>query len=233
VTTVEDPTLPSQRPSTRERRTITSVAAILTILGALMVISGLTNLVQTPAMRAAASRTAGFPGPLNPLSGLPPSIALTFMVTQNWLTMVLIQFVFAAVALTIGIGLFRQRSWSRVCLESLSWLGAIFLAIPVVWVARWMVATPTAPLLGLRAGLQTLPSGVGQPVATLIQLFVAAPLPFLAWTPAGVFIGTVVSIVVPLACVLLIVLLRRSRDGFYHGDQDAGAYRSDSRAISG
>ena len=54
---------------------------------------------------------------------------------------------------------------------------SILLAVPVVWVARWVAVTPTAPLLGLRAGLETLPSGVGQPVATLLQLFVAAPLP--------------------------------------------------------
>lgn len=210
---MDDPTLPGQRTSTRERRTITSVAAVLTILGTLVLISGLTNLVQTPAIRAAASRTAGLPGPLNPLSSLPPSFALSFVVTQNWLTMVLVQFVFAAVALTIGVGLLRQRSWSRVCLEGISWLGAIPLAIPVVWVARWIVATPTAPLMGLRAGLQTLPDGVGQPVATIIQLFVAAPLPFLAWTPAGVLIGTVISVAVPLTCVILIVFLHRSREG--------------------
>jgi hypothetical protein len=41
----------------------------------------------------------------------------------------------------------------RVSLEGLSRLGAILLVIPVVWVVRWIVATPTAPLLGLRAGL--------------------------------------------------------------------------------
>lgn len=187
-------------------------------------------MVQTPAIQAAARRTAGFPGPLNPLNTLPPSIALTFVVTQNWLPMVLIQFVLAVVVLTTGVGLFRLRSWSRVCLEGLSWLGAVLLAIPVGWVARWMVATPTAPLLGLQAGLETLPSGVGQLVATLIQLFDAAPLPFLAWTPAGVFHGTVVSVAAPLACALVIVLLRRSRA--FYGDHDAGAYRSNSRAIS-
>jgi hypothetical protein len=196
-----------------------SIAGIVTILGILMVISGLANLVQTPAIRASASHTA-IPGPL---SSLPPFITLIFVVTQNWLTMVLVQFGFAAIALTTGVGLYRRRSWSLASLEGLSWVGAMLLAIPFVWVARWMIATPTAPLLGLRAGLQTLPSGVGQPVATLLQLFFAAPLPLLAWTPTGIFIGTVASVAVPIACVILIVLLRRSRGAFYHSDHDARA----------
>ena len=233
---MEDPTFSSQGPSALARRIIMSIAVVVTILGILMLISGLVNLIQTPAIRAAARHTADFPGPLNPLSSLPPSIAiaLTFVVTQNWLTMVLVQFGFAAIALTTGVGLCRRHSWSRVSLEGLSWVGAILLAIPVAWVARWMIATPTEPLLGFRGGLQTLPSGVGQPVATLIQLFVAAPLPLLAWTPTGVFIGTVASVAVPIACVILIVFLRRSREAVYHGhgDHDAGAHRSGSRVIS-
>ena len=99
---------------------------------------------------------------------------------------------------------------------------SILLAVPVVWVARWVAVTPTAPLLGLRAGLETLPSGVGQPVATLLQLFVAAPLPLLAWTPFGLVVGTTASVAVPLGCVSLIVLRRRSRETFHHADGGGG-----------
>jgi len=228
---VENLTPPSQGlSSAHKRRTITRIALGVTILGILTFISGLANLVQTPAIRAAASQTAGLSVPL---SSLPPFVALTFVVTQNWLTMVLVQFGFAATVLTIGIGLYRRRPWSRISLESVSWVGAFLLAIPVLWVAPWMVATPAAPLLGLRAGLQTLPDGVGQLVATLIQLFVAAPLPLIALTPWGVFIGAVASVAVPIACVALIVFLRRSREAFYDEDHDTAAYRSGSRVTPG
>jgi hypothetical protein len=207
-------------PPAGDYRTITGIAAVVTILGILMAIAGLINLAQTPQMRAVASHRAGSVD-LNPLQQPFNLITLIFVVTQNWLTIVLVQFAFAALTLTIGVGLYRRRPWSRASLEGLGWAGAMLLAVPVVWVARWMIAAPTAPLTGLLAGLQTLPSG--QPVAFLLLLLVAAPLPLLALLPIGAFIGTVASVAVPIACVILIVLLRRSREAFYHGERDTGA----------
>jgi len=209
-------------PPAREHRTITGIAAVLTIFGILMAISGLINLAQLAQMRAVARHSGGsddfslLQQPFNLLT-------LISVVTQNWLTMVLVQCGFAALTLTIGVGLYRRRPWSRVSVEGLGWAGAMLLAVPVAWLACWMIATPTAPLMGLLAGLQTLPSGVGQPVALLLLLLVAAPLPLLALLPIGAFIGTVASVAVPIACAIFIVLLRRSREAFYHGERDTGA----------
>lgn len=200
--------------SSRDLRLIARIARIVTVLGVAMLISAFVNLAQAPAVRAMARGTIGFPAQL---SDLPPFLAFTFLVTQNWLLMVVIQFILAAVVLTAGVGLLRQRHWGRLILEGLSWMGLLLLAAPAIWIARWTLSTPNARILGLEAGLQTLPSAVGRPVTMAIQLFVAAPLPFFAWTPAADFLGAVASVGVPIACGFLIAFLRRSTAAFYRG----------------
>jgi len=95
-------------------------------------------------------------------------------------------------------------------------------------------------MLGLKAGLQTVSSGVGQPVATVIQLFVGGPAELgwwlllktgmiqpattgpslFAWTPIGVLLGTLASIGIPVVSIVLIAALRqrRMREAFTPGE---------------
>ena len=220
-----------------QQRIIVTVGTAVVALGAALLVGGIANLAVAPAIVSAARQTLPFPGRL---SDLPASFALAFLVTQNWLMMVGLQLVCSAITLTAGIGLLRRRRWARIIVEGLGWIGAAFLAVPVVWVVRWVLATPTDRMLGLKAGLQTVSSGVGQPVATVIQLFVGGPAELgwwlllktgmiqpattgpslFAWTPIGVLLGTLASIGIPVVSIVLIAALRqrRMREAFTPGE---------------
>ena len=142
----------------KARRTILAVGTVVIVLGAAVLISGLTNLAIAPAMAAARSQTPAFPVPL---SALLSSIGIVILITQNWPIWVAVQLAFATTALAAGVAFLRRCSWARIVVEGLSWVGVALLAIPVVWTARWVLATPTDRMRGLLAGLQTLPSGGG------------------------------------------------------------------------
>jgi len=212
--------------STWERWSIVAIGATVIVLGTAVLIGGLTNLAIAPAMAAARRQTADFP---IPLSALHSPMMIAVWITQHWPSWVAAQLVFAALTLTAGVAFLRRRSWARIAVESLGWVGVSFLAIPVVWIARWVLATPTDRLQGFGAGLQTLPSGVGQPVATVVLLFfggpgewgrlllawigVVDPTPAIdrifAWTPMGILLATVASLGIPVIAMGLVVLLRR------------------------
>jgi hypothetical protein len=205
------------------RWTIVVVGTAVITLGTAVLVSGLGNLAIAPAMAG-----AGGPFPI-PLSSLPSSMAIAVLITQNWLTWVGGQFAFAAIMLATGIAFLRRRAWAWVLVQGLNWVGATLLVVPIAWVARWVLAAPTDRILGLRAGLQNIPSGVGQPIATVLQLLVGGPFEWgwrllgqigvvdqspatetiFAWTPAGTVVGTIASLGIPAAAVGLIVLLRR------------------------
>jgi hypothetical protein len=210
-----------------ERRTIVAIGTVVIVLGAAVLIGGLTNLAVAPAMAAARRHVADFPVPLSTLHS---PLGIAVLITQNWPIWVAAQLGFAAVALAAGVAFLRQCAWARIVVEGLGWVGVALFTIPVVWIARWVLATPTDRVEGLRAGLQTLPSGVGQPVATLLLLFFGGPSEWgrsflgwigmvepmtpaiqtlFAWTPTGIFVATVATLGIPAAAVGLIVLLRR------------------------
>jgi len=213
-----------------------SVGTAVITLGTAVLMTGLGNLAIAPAMAGAEGPARPFPVPL---SGLPPAIATAVLITQNWLTWVAGQLAFAVTMLAAGIAFLGRRAWARVVVEGLGWVGAALLVVPIVWIARWVLATPTDRILGLRVGLQTIPSGVGQPIATVLQLLVGGPFEWgwrllgqirvvdltpatetiFAWTPTGIVVGTVASLGIPAAAVGLIVLLRRPamRDVFRQG----------------
>jgi len=208
------------------RRIIVAIGTIVIVLGAAVLIGGLTNLAIAPAMAASRREVADFPVPL---SALHSPIMIAVWITQHWPSWVAAQLVFAPFTLTAGVAFLRRRSWARIVVEGLGWVGVGFFAIPVVWIARWVLATPTDRLQGFGAGLQTLPSGVGQPVATVLLLFfggpgewgrlllaligVVDPTPAIdrifAWTPMGTFLATVASLGIPVIAMGLVVLLRR------------------------
>jgi len=209
-----------------ERRTIVAIGTVVIVLGATVLIGGLTNLAIAPAMAATRRQVADFPVPL---SALHSPLAIAVLITQNWPIWVAAQLGFAAVALAAGVAFLRRRSWARIAVEGLGWVGVSFFAIPVVWIARWVLATPTDRLQGFGAGLQTLPSGVGQPVATVLLFFFGGPSEWgrlllarigvvdttpaidriFAWTPMGIFLATVASLGIPVIAIGLVVLLRR------------------------
>jgi len=212
--------------SSWERWSIVVIGAVVIVLGAAALMGGLTNLAIASAMAAARQQTADFP---IPLSALHSPMMIAVWITQHWPSWVAAQLVFAAITLTAGVAFLRRRSWARIAVEGLGWVGVSFFAIPVVWIARWVLAMPTDRLQGFGAGLQTLPSGVGQPVATVLLLFFAGPGEWgrlllawigvvdptpaidriFAWTPMGTFLATVASLGIPVIAMGLVVLLRR------------------------
>src|SRR5437879_20779 len=138
----------------RERRTAVAVGTGMIVLGAEVLVAGIVNLAMAPAMAAARGNTLGFP---IPLSRLPPWMAIGVLATQNWLSFVAIQLAFGAIVLVAGIGFLRWRSWARGIVEGLGWIGTAPLAVTVLWVGRSILRSPSDHLLGLRAGLETLP----------------------------------------------------------------------------
>ena len=210
----------------RHRWTIIAVGTVAIALGAAVLVSGLGNLAIAPVMADASGPERSFS---IPLSGLSPALAIAVVVTQNWLMWVVGQLALAATLLATGVAFLRGRAWAFVVVEILGWVGAALLVVPIAWITRWILATPTDRLLGLRAGLQTIPSGVGQPIATVLQLLVGGPVEWawmllgriglvdptpatetiFAWTSAGIIAGTVASVGIPVAALCLIVVLRQ------------------------
>jgi hypothetical protein len=212
--------------STWDRWSVVVIGAVVIVLGTAALIGGLTNLAIAPAMAAARRQIAEFPVPLGALHS---PLAIAVWITQHWPSWVAAQLVFATITLTAGVAFLRRRPWARIAVEGLGWVGVSLFAIPIVWVARWVLATPTDRLQGFGAGLQTLPSGVGQPVATVLLLFfggpgewgrlllarmgVVDPTPAIdrifVWTPMGSILATCASLGIPVIAMGLVVLLRR------------------------
>ncbi len=116
-------------------------------------------------------------GPLPPASGdMPADFKTISYLFQYFGVFILLQGVFALIAIWAGVSLLRLKRWARTTIEVLSWIALLYtVGFGIFWVYMWISMTNTMPQHG-----GPIDSGpfqwLGAAMGTIITAIFAVPL---------------------------------------------------------